>query len=821
MPHAIPTAPAPPAQWRHGERHSQIVLALMAATLLSSALAAGTVHYAVLLALAPLALLAGFVALLRTRVLLPLSAGVLLFLAYYSLIQSFPIPQAVLAWLSPQAADIWTRALRFTTEQSDWHSISLEPHASVGEALKWTAYSAMVVAGATSRAQFGRNAVPSLLLISGVCVALVTIAHALTHSSLLYGFYEPTSSHRLGPSPFLNPNNLSGYLNICFFAGWALYFSRQTRRASWLLLPLGALAALSLLTASRAGAASLLGGVALVFALLRRSRRRMKQSVGLPLAVVLTVGACLSLASSSERTWHELFDTHTGKLTIASWTRNTIADFPWTGVGRGAFQSTFPHYRGSQGPVSVQYAENFVLQWATEWGVLVSSLAIAAFIFAFVRQRKSNAASAAPPSNAARGPENPCMKVGLLVLLIHNLLDLGLELPGTAFAAAAVIGHLSGVNTQPILVGVRTRVAFGALLTIPLTLAMCTGDGGAQRDRRALFIQHREGKSTADHEATYANALAALASHPADPYIAYVAGASALRLGKPAALPLLGYALERDPGSASPHLALAHLFRSRGATSQALLHLKHAVTLDPRLTTSASLAVRWTDDFATLTQAVPDGPAGATFLVELARHSSHNSAQLSDLALERDAGNVAARRFAAERLIAALRAGQPPCSSQGMDCNARLAQHLSVLRSAGVPPLEVAILEASGLAARGNPKAAYDLLVPNCRMDHDPNCWKQAVSHAAAAHDTQGLSESSRGFLANSCMSAARCSESARWLGQVYMGQKAYGPALEYFSRAAEEEPSARNWELLATAAEHLGQMQRAEVARRRARGAF
>ena len=114
--------------------------------------------------------------------------------------------------------------------------------------------------------------------------------------------------------------------------------------------------------------------------------------------------------------------------------RGIVTDHPIFGVGRGAFESVYPAYRPWPGNQVFPYAENFIAQWLSEWGVPVTVLAVCAFLWT-LRPTQLGLGSSATARAAS---------LGILVLLVHNLVDLGLELPSVMFLVALVLGTLWG-----------------------------------------------------------------------------------------------------------------------------------------------------------------------------------------------------------------------------------------------------------------------------------------------------------------------------------------------------------------------------------------
>jgi tetratricopeptide (TPR) repeat protein len=170
--------------------------------------------------------------------------------------------------------------------------------------------------------------------------------------------------------------------------------------------------------------------------------------------------------------------------------------------------------------------------------------------------------------------------VGLAVLLIHNVVDLALEVPAVSIAVFVLIGGLVSNGD-----GLRGRVV-PVLVSVGLPLVcMATvafGMRTAHADRRQLYQRFGNVKFQQTNERRHYIAAVeqALLRHPADGYLYYLGGLAAHADSEENALAWLARAIERDPQNGAPHLALAVELQRRGATNQALLELRLAAERD-------------------------------------------------------------------------------------------------------------------------------------------------------------------------------------------------------------------------------------------------
>ena len=628
--------------------------ALLAGAVVVSILAIGAVHLPVLLGVAALSFAAAAVALQRRAVgrdglVVPLPAVLCLALAAYTLLQILPLPIRWLEVLAPMAADIWHRSLLPFGEQGPrWASLSLDPGASAVEALKWAVYGAVFVAAATVSSRHGASWGLHIVFGAAVLAALVTLGHGLTEASRVYGLYQPesqVSAWHVGP--LLNPNNLAGYLNLGAILGLGLMLADRPRFPRWLLgLGVVLVVGIGLTAASRAGVASLLVGVA---ALALFTRRRAEERPGMRsmsswmLLGVVAAGGVLAVLGSTQKTWEELYDKDLSKLSMFLWAKPMLRDHALFGVGRGAFESAFPVYRTMPGNVVFTHPENFVVQWAAEWGVPVTLAALATCAWAFSPSRLG----------ALRSTVAASAWCGVGILLLQNMLDLGLEIPAVSVAAATTLGSLWGDRHRartrealrrpgPLALPSVQRVtlgigAAGAALSI---LALTLGLHDIDADRRAVHeaVDRAGGHAQAPGAARQLLRQAML-RHPAEPYFPLVGAMLALQShSAEGPIPWLQRSLERAQLNGRAHLLLAEVLAARGTRLQALFELRLAVTDDPAVVnTAGALAMHWTQSYDEISAAVPEGKLGARLLnaVAVVARNENPSPRPASIALAR------------------------------------------------------------------------------------------------------------------------------------------------------------------------------------------
>jgi len=229
---------------------------LLVTVVVGSALAIGTVHIPVLLAVSALALLGATLETLALR-RVPWPALVMTALGLFSALQAIPLPAAWVSRASPAVADVWLRCLvPFGEPALLRFPLSLDAGASIAEALKWLTYASVYIMATRMRARRGSAWLVLLLFGSAALVTLITLLHGVADLAVLYGVYHPDFAvGRWSVGPLLNSNNLAGYAILGLFSGGGLLLSdRSPVPRLPLTIGLGVITVALCLSGSRAAA---------------------------------------------------------------------------------------------------------------------------------------------------------------------------------------------------------------------------------------------------------------------------------------------------------------------------------------------------------------------------------------------------------------------------------------------------------------------------------------------------------------------------------------------------------------------------------------
>ncbi|WP_437913086.1 O-antigen ligase family protein [Sorangium sp. So ce302] len=809
---------------------------LLGAIVAGSVLAIGAVHAPTLALVSAVVAIAAALSLRASALagepspVKTLPALTLLGLTAYTLLQAAPLPLAWLERLSPASADIWSRSLMPLGEAAPrYASVSLDPGATLVEAVKWLTYTGVFLTAAFVGARRGAKLGITLVFGSAFLAALTTIAHGLLGATTVFGLYQPrfsVASWHVGP--LLNPNNLAGYLNLGILSGVGLLLTSRPLLPPWVAgVGLTTIVGVGIIASSRGGLLVLPLGLAL-FALLSRRRRgrhrsgaRGRGAAAWLLSVAIGGGALLAALAATNRTLAEMADDNLDKLSLFRSTLPLLADHWLLGIGRGAFETVFPAYRQSPGNIVFTHAENVVIQWAAEWGAPVAAASLVAFGVAF---RPGKIALRA--STAALGAW-----VGCAALVLQNLFDLGLEVPGVSIALAATLGSLWGEahGERPrhqALAGApgpeRWRPWQAAACAAASALALVSlmvrfGWRDVDHDRRSLRAQSDAGAASGAGWPRFREELrAAILRHPAEPYFPLLGAVAALRGSGESPIPWLQRTLERSRRHGRAHLLLAEVLASRGAKEQALLSLRLAVEDDPRVTdTAAGLARQWTHTWEELLRAVPEGKAGVEVLERMAtagdrREEVDLRLRCAEEAIARDRARVGAHWAAGDALLAMLEApGSARCGGDDgrrAACEREIEAHAAAVQGLDDDSFFAVQLRARLLLLGKKSAEAEQLLSGSCeRLDNRAGCLRLRVVAAAQMASSEKLLPALRELLSASCTTLAACAATSTWAGDLLAAREDHPSAVTYYARAAQDEPTEERLLKLADAASRAG----------------
>ena len=743
-------------------------------------------------------------------------------LGAYSLLQSLPLPISWVSALSPMVADIWQRALLPAGKSIHSASLSLDPAASLFEAIKWASYAAVFLIG--SRLSQRRGAFLGLAIVFGsaVLLALVSLGHAVAGATTVFGLYTPTFQIEPGrASPLVNPNNLAGYLNLGALIGMGLMFSRKPPASRWALgTGLAIVVAMSIRTASRGGILTLLVGLGLFAALIGLNKRRGPSSnrmIAYATSALLVVAAAIAVVGGDHIFWASLVSENFEKFRIHRWTIPLIRDHAWLGIGRGSFESVFPAYRPAT-PANIVFAhpENFALQWASEWGIPVSVAASAAWTWFFGFGRLG----------ITRSSSSAGALCGVVALLLQNLVDLSLELPAVGVATALTLGCLWGGAPRrqkhrpsrwtPI---VLAGAFIGSLVLIPVLLVRGPSNVASDRHTVRRLLQARiEDPSAFNREQLHTAIIRQVERHPADYYFPLV-GAFEARLDGGNPIPWIQRALERGPTVGRTHVLLGEVLLSRGLRSQGFMELRMGYEHEPPLAKLvAGIATKHSQEARELMRVVPDGQPGVMLLTEIATLLTNPTdaadREVLDMeALQRDPALIDQRSRVVDARLKQIQEGAPICSDAER-CWTEIEGHINELGRYAPSSTRSVQYRARVALARGNPNEALAMLEEGCQRPVERDvCLRLRIDALQKAGARGALATALESYPDAVCVSPSSCAGAHAWVGQFHAQLGNQQQAVSSLEKAARAEPTAARWLELADAAVRAGLRNTASMA--------
>jgi len=642
-------------------RAERMLVWALAAIAVAAALSIAGVHPPTQLALsaAALAVAGALLALRRMRpmtlvpFLLPAACGLVA-----TVVQLVPFPAGLVSLVSPNAV-----ALREAAGQTGWVPMTLDVAGTAFAALRAATCLGLLASTVMLVRSAGRaHRLLAVLALAGGAMAVLHFAQRASGAQAILWMYKPRAMPGSGFfGTFVAGNNAAAFFSLTALVATGLALQLEGWRKAVMAACAGLAVVAMLSTLSRGGAVGFVVGAGTLTVFLLRQR------VGTARALIFTVGVAGLVAGAALWLVDDLrarFVAHsTAQITdsqkVRGWRDGLVlaSHYPLTGVGRGAFESPIHAYRQDSEGVRLVYPENLVVQLASEWGFPVTAgLAILLALSTSRLVRKLGRADVTIVAAAC----------GVLAVVVHELADFSLELPGVAFPTAIVLGVViaRGVGKhEPDKVRHRVGAPWlaGALATWVVLLGVAAWALPHTQD--ADWRRLSQPNAGADEIA------AAIRRHPAEPHFELLAARERLKAKQPAdALRALNRALLLQPSNVQAHHLAARTLASMRRTGQA--------ALEYRMAAEHGLPIAW-DELIVMTgshaiDAVPQHPGALVDLaanlearnkLDLAEAACGRAAELAQsdlqLVLERCAqiavssGNVPGISRAADALMAA------------------------------------------------------------------------------------------------------------------------------------------------------------------------
>jgi O-antigen ligase len=311
--------------------------------------------------------------------------------------------------------------------------LSANPYATKIELLKLASYLVLCFLAVQSfRAPANLKALAWFLLSLAFSVSLFGIVQFLSYNGKIYWLQPLSGGSPFGP--YVNHNHFAGFVELLDPIGLAMLAGGAVRRdklplaSAFAVVPIVAL----FLSTSRAGIASFLFEVVLLFLLARKGKAGRKQMLGA--AALFAVAGVLIVWLGVQNTLKRFEGVNAPAVSSArriSMFKDTWQIFvhhPWFGTGLGTLQTVYPRYESFYDGLIVDHAHNDYLELLADTG-LIGGLCGGGFIVILFWRGLSNLRSA--PSRFLRSFYGGAL-IGCTGFLLHSLIDFNLHIPANA-----------------------------------------------------------------------------------------------------------------------------------------------------------------------------------------------------------------------------------------------------------------------------------------------------------------------------------------------------------------------------------------------------
>lgn len=789
----------------------------LSVVIFGSALALGSSHAIVLCVVAVGAAIALALTWWNAESFSPRNAATTLFLvslglAAFTLFQSIPLPRGLLGGIAPQNFDVWNRALTPLREDGpSFAPITLDPIATHVEVLRGIVYSLVFLAALRiASGRRGAFVLSSAMMVTGLALGVAALLHPAFGAEKVFGIYRPEqqiSARHI--APLLNPNTLAAYLNIAFALSLAQAISPRPQLPRYVTAASAFfLVVVQVWVASRGGALAMIVAAIIVVALSRASRSVSTRTIRadiLALGGFTAVALAMILLASTDDAWRELDSTDTSKTHLFENILATVKRFPIFGMGRGAFESVFPADRVGRGFVVFTHPENVVLQWATEWGVVVSLVGFAAIAW-----------SLRPRVALARGQFTVGAWAALAAVALHNLVDFSSEVPGVVIAltvcAAIVVGgssgsgarsrvHDWGKNSRRVVIASGVATAIAIILVLPGIGEDLYSD---RTELHTLATNPNESRADFDHAAR-----AAMLRHPAEPYLSYMGALRASNAHDESVIPWAERAIERAKIYGPVHLLIARELRA-SRPAQARVEYRQAVIEGvPGEWNVVKEELPLAHNFDDVMEIVPphDDDSLAQFDAALTRSLPSTAWEIEDEILAHDPNDGLTLTRRADAAVKDLSDGdaaswcadRAACVTKALDATAKVIA-LTPTQCPGYVQ-RAHILEMSGDVDH----ALSELGAAAERSEDAPTCLMARVDIARRSGNYEQTTIAVDDLVRRGCASSDECANNLQFAASVEAGRRDFGRALAFSKKAYEASPECDA--CLAAAASYASQM--------------
>ena len=496
---------------------------------------------------------------------LPLMTFGFVGLSVLTLAQSLSLPMNLLEWISPKAHEIRS----FVHPELSSGQISYEAGLSAREATKLLIYGLLAYA-TLERFRARRTAYRFTLLALGAILATIAggAVHRLFGLEKIFGILSSSTEAYKLYSTFVNVNHASAFSAWGALIAFGLALEEPKRKNKAGLLIVAAFCVITCVSIPSRGGILVLGiGLAGFVIAMQRGRRKntASKSIGI-VSVLVLVGSIAAIFQSAllKREFNDGLSLES-KLGAIRGAGKMIQDHLWVGIGKGSYTSLFSHYKSSTEQFTYTHPENFLIQYVTDWGILIGGLAVIGLILTLTRSLK-----------AMQKPSSAGVLIGVSVIGLQNIFDFSFEIAGFVIPVIiALVAHSPHRSLFVKKISSKSNVHFALILTFPLAVLITSNyftfsKGVIEHDLK--FLKNQESTKRAE-------------LHPANSTMATLMAFHAESANPPKlkdALRWANIALYLSPAYADAHWVVGRLLLQAGIKSQGFEQIRVAWRRTPQ-----------------------------------------------------------------------------------------------------------------------------------------------------------------------------------------------------------------------------------------------
>jgi O-antigen ligase len=352
----------------------------------------------------------------------------------------------------------------------NWRTLSVYLHATRTELLKILSYLGiflLIVNYVDSKRKLMR--ISTIIVLSGIIVALLGIAQKVTGATKIYWFWEPVFKKDASFfGPFVNPNHFAGYIEMVipvsiglFIVKWKNMAKEQLRGIREFLIKMGEEKVCKLilfsfliilmvgalfLSSSRGGVISFLGSmIYLLLMLTKREKRRGSVYIVVGFLVCIfffLIWMGIRPLIEEFSSIQDISKDYDIQYRFQNWkdAGKLVRDFPLFGIGLGTFSAIFPTYKTIKLQYYYLYLENDYLELLCEMGIVGFTI-----FFWFMLSLFRNIAlgyskyDAVEVSSVRYISFYGCLP-GIVAMMIHSFWDFNMHIPSNALLLTMLMG---------------------------------------------------------------------------------------------------------------------------------------------------------------------------------------------------------------------------------------------------------------------------------------------------------------------------------------------------------------------------------------------